>query len=292
MGKGRATHLTNGEQMMTLGRQDAVITFGIPLVSKLVARDWASVERLLSTTLGSIFNQADVPVRVVIACHEPPDIPEVADERVTIRRADFDIPRFRWEMEIDRMRKLEVLGAELRTRGGGWMFISDADDFVARNLAKTILASDAKAVIVRRGYQLDALNSRYQPLSKLWGKCGSCAAVNWTVDELPEKPLSDNPPIFHEYCDTRHFSLHQFFQAQGWRWMFLADPLVTYVVNHGSNQSRVTAKTSLKWKIYFMLQQWKPWTEALDVEFGVTQVQRAKAIYSGSNPFSTELGVD
>ena len=187
------------------------------------------------------------------------------------------------------MRKTEVLGAELRARGGGWMFVIDADDFVSKDLAKTILASDAKAIVVRRGYRLDAMNNRYQPLSKLWGKCGSCAAVNWTMDELPEKPLSDNPPIFHEYCDTRHFSLHRFFQAQGWRWKFLDAPLVAYVINHGSNQSRVNTKTSLKWRLYFMLQQWKPWTAALDREFGVTQAQRAQGLYTGANVFSTEL---
>lgn len=246
------------------------MTFGIPLVSKRVARDWASVERMLSTTLASAFNQADVAVQVIIACHEPPDIPEVDDERVTIVQADFDIPRFRWEMQIDQMRKMEVTGAELRARGGGWMFFVDADDFVSRDLAKTILASDAKAIVVRHGYRLDALNNRYQYLSKLWGKCGSCAAVNWTVDELPEKPLSDNPQIFRDYCDTRHFSLHQFFQAQGWRWKFLDAPLVTYVINHGSNQSLANTKTTLKWRLYFMLQQWKAWTPVLDDEFGVT----------------------
>lgn len=266
-----------------------IMTFGIPLVSKRVARDWASVERMLSTTLASVFNQVDVQVRVIIACHEPPAIPEIADERVTVRQADFDIPRYRWEMQIDQMRKMEVAGAELRARGGGWMFFVDADDFVSRSLSKTILESEAKAIVVRRGYRLDAMNNRYQSIAKLWGKCGSCAAVNWTVDELPEKPLSDNPPIFHEYCDTRHYSLHQFFEARGWRWKFLDTPLVTYVVNHGSNQSLANQKTSLKWKLYFMLQQWKAWTPALDEEFGVTQAQRAQGVYTGPNVFSTEL---
>jgi hypothetical protein len=60
---------------------------------------------------------------VIIACHEAPRIDKVLDGRVTIRQVDFDIPRFLWEMEIDRMRKAEVLGAALRAQGAGWMFL-------------------------------------------------------------------------------------------------------------------------------------------------------------------------
>jgi hypothetical protein len=85
------------------------LTFGIALMSKRVAADWPSVESLLAATLRSVFNQS-VQVRVIIACHEAPRIDEARDRRVTIQEVGFDIPRFRWEMEIDRMRKAEVVG--------------------------------------------------------------------------------------------------------------------------------------------------------------------------------------
>ena len=114
------------------------------------------------------------------------------------------------------MRKAEVLGAALRARGGGWMFLLDADDLVSRDLSNAVLESGAKAVVVKRGYRLDARNSQYQRLDKLWGKCGSCAAVRWDVSELPVTPLADNPPLFHEFCDTRHYKLPQFFSGRGW----------------------------------------------------------------------------
>jgi hypothetical protein len=266
-----------------------MMTFGIPLISSRVARNWASTEKLLGATLRSVFNQTGANIRVIIACHERPNLDEIEDERVFIRQVEFDIPRFRWEMELDRMRKVEVLGAELRSHGGGWMFVLDADDFVSKHLARTIQANDAKAVMVRRGYRLDAKTGRYQALGKLWGKCGSCAAVHWDASELPLRPLSDDPSVYHEFCDNRHYLLPAFFASKSWSWKFLESPLVTYVVNHGSNQSEVIVKDTLKWRLYFKLQEWKPWTPTLDNEFGISPEQRAWGIYTGANHFSTEV---
>jgi DNA-binding transcriptional regulator YdaS (Cro superfamily) len=262
------------------------LTFGIALMSMRVAPNWPSVEKLLAATLRSAFNQS-IPIRVIIACHEAPRIDEALDGRVTIRQVDFDIPRFRWEMEIDRMRKAEVLGAALRAQGAGWMFLLDADDLVSRDLGKAIVESGAKAVAVKRGYRLDARTGQYQSLGKLWGKCGSCAAVRWDASELPVAPLADNPPLFHEFCEARHYNLPQFFSDRDWNWKFLEAPLVAYVVNHGSNNSEFSTTQSWKWEIYFKLRQWKQWTPALDELFGVSPQIRTQGVYTGPNLFST-----
>ena len=198
-----------------------MITFAsIPTNSRRVARNWASTEKLLGATLRSVFNQTGADIRVIIACHERPNVDEIEDERVFIRQVGFDIPRFRFEMELDRMREVEVLGAELRPHGGGWMFVLDADDFVSKDLARTIQANDAKAVMVRRGYRLDAKTGRYQVLGKLWGKCGSCAAVRWDASELPLRPLADDRSVYHQFCDNRHYLLPGFFASKNWSWKF------------------------------------------------------------------------
>jgi hypothetical protein len=265
------------------------ITFGIPVMSSRVAKDWPSIERLLAATLRSVFNQTGAEVRVIIACHERPQIEEVADRRVTVLPVDFDVPRFRWEMELDRMRKMEVIGSELRARGGGWLFALDADDLVARDLAKSIQASATKAVIVRRGYKLDAKAARYQLLNKFYGKCGSCAAVRWETSELPERPLSDNPPVYHEYVETRHYLIPRFFTDRGWTWTFLDEPLLAYVVNHGSNESDILSTLSLRWKLYYMTQRYKNWGPSQDAEFGVSREIREQGLYSGSKLFSTQF---
>lgn len=266
------------------------VTFCIPLVSRRVARDWASTERLLSTTLSSVFNQDDPDIHVIIACHETPKIAEVADPRVTVVNASFDIPRFRWEMEIDRMRKLELLGATLRARGGGLQYVLDGDDYVGNSLARQVRAAGTKAVVVQRGYRLDARNGLYQDVNKIWGKCGSCIAVRWEVDELPETPLVDHPPVYHEFCENRHYALPKFFREQGWSITYLNEPLVTYVVNHGSNQSEVITRDNLRWRLYFRLMRRRVWSPLLDNRFGVNSDSRSQGVYSGKSLYSTQFG--
>ena len=263
------------------------ITFGIPLLSRRVARDWPAAQRLLANTLRSVFNQSVQDVKVIIACHEPPEIDEVRDPRVTVVPVAFDIPRFQWEQEIDRMRKLEVIASAHRTAGAGWLFILDADDLVAKTLAAQIGAATTKAVVVRNGYRFDVRRGMAQPLNRFWRKCGSCVAVNWTRDELPEKPLWDDPPVFHKYAETRHYLLPEFFAKQGWSVSYL-DLAAVYLVNHGQNQSDIIVRDNLKWRLYFLLTRWKPWTPTLDAEFGTDAASRGQAIYTGDAKFSTE----
>lgn len=264
------------------------ITFGIPLLSRRVARDWPAAQRLLANTLRSVFNQDDPDIRVIIACHEAPEIAEVNDPRVTIVQAGFDIPRFQWEQEIDRMRKLELIGSALRAAGGGWLFILDGDDLIAAELASQIRAAKTKAICLRRGHRFDVRRGLAQPLNRFWRKCGSSVAVRWAVDELPVAPLADNPPIFHYYAETRHYALPEFFARQGWTMSFLEAPVAAYLINHGQNQSDIIVRDNLRWRLYFLLARWRPWTPAMDRKFGVDAASRAEAIYTGDAKFSTE----
>jgi hypothetical protein len=113
--------------------------------------------------------------------------------------------------------------------------------------------------------------------------------IKWTVDELPIVPLADDPPIYHEFCETRHYALPEAFQKFGISFGFLSDPLVTYLVNHGSNQSEVIVVDNLKWRLYFLLGRWRPWTAALDARFGVERALRDQGVYVGNAKFSTEF---
>jgi hypothetical protein len=261
------------------------VTFGIPFVSRRVAPNWASVQNLLASTLGSLFNQEGADVRVIIACHESPDIPEVNDPRVTIVNVDFDIPRWRWEMQIDQLRKMEVIGSVHRKAGEGWLFMIDADDLASRRLAKTILDSRVKAIIIQRGFRLDAKRGVYQIMRRFYGKCGSCAAVNWAADELPLMPLTD-PSVMHEMLDHRHYQWPKFFKDRGWSVRFLTDPMLVYNVNHGSNQSDVNIALSLSWRLYFLVTRWRHWTPELDREFGVNRPTLESGLYLGNSKFS------
>jgi len=266
-----------------------IVTFGIPLISKRVAKDFQKVERLLANTLRSIFHQDHKNVHVIIACHEIPAIPDEFKGRVTLVESSLDIPRFRWEQEVDRMRKLALIGVEHRARGGGWLFIIDNDDFVARDVSTRIVQSGKKALVVGNGYRLDALTLKAQKMSRFWRKCGSSNAINWTVDELPEAFPLDNPPLFHKFCETRHIYMPELFQSLGWSYDYLNTPSAVYLINHGQNQSEIISKMTLKWRIYFMLSKWRDWDGDFAETFGVTKSDIVDATYTGTKKFVTEV---
>jgi hypothetical protein len=266
---------------------EAPVTFGIALVSARVARDWPSVQRLLANTLRSLFRQTDQNFRIVIACHEPPAIKEVDEKRVTILPVDFPIPRHRGDWRRDIMRKHEIIGAKLREFGGGWLFILDADDLLANDLCARIRSTATKVLILASGYRLDVRRQQAQLLLwRFWRKCGSCIAVNWRVDELPEAGAIYLPQVFQEYMNTFHYNLKTVFDKYKWKYSLVHKPSVAYIVNHGQNLSDVVAGQSFRWRLYFRLTPWTPWTAALDRRFGGDSETRRAAIYSGSKPFN------
>lgn len=264
------------------------LTFGIALASQRIARDWAKIERLLSNTLNSIFNQRDSNVHVIIVCHEIPDIIQIKDPRVTIQQAPFDIPHYRWEMEIDRMRKLEVVGAIHRDNGGGMMFVLDADDLVSAELSTRLKKAATKAVVIKNGYRLDVAQQTVQPMPRFWRKCGSCAAVRWEVGELPTSPMWSNSPVFHDYVEERHWKLPELFEKEGWSCSFLEEPMVMYAVNHGQNESDILSHESWKWKLKRLFTPSKAWSQALTASFGVKPADLSASGYSGGRGFGTE----
>lgn len=264
------------------------VTFGLPLISRRVAKNWPMVNKLLANTLRSVFNQTTDAIQVIIACHEPPDIIEVKDPRVSIVQVPFDIPRFQWEQEVDRMRKLETIGVHHRSRGGGWLFILDSDDFVSEDLASRILASSDKALVVATGYKLDAARMEVQKMRRFWRKCGSSCAINWAIEELPECFPQDNPPIYHRFAETRHIVQPELFTSLQWTFSYIEAPTVTYLINHGQNQSDIISALSLKWRLYFMLARRKQWDETFAAKFGVTTAAVTDAIYRGDALFATQ----
>ena len=233
-------------------------TVGIPLLSKEIARDWARVTVLLESTLRSLAVQKLPCSAVLIACHERPDVEVPAGLDVEFIHVDFDRPRFTIELEVDKLRKLEVLGSHHRARGAGLLYLLDADDVVRNDFSEQLALRTAKAILVGRGYKLNLQSGWIVKLPKFWRRCGSCAIVNWTRDELPVAPLTNIGSTFRRFLDTRHFLWHQFFSSNGWELQYILDPVVMYVVNHGQNDSEVLSRLSWRWRIYNRLLAGRP----------------------------------
>jgi hypothetical protein len=230
--------------------QGRPLTIAIPLLSQRIAKDWPKMCLLIQQTLNALANQTLKGTRVLIACHEVPDVAVPAGLDVEFISVAFDPPRFTWEMEVDKLKKQEVMGSVHRAAGGGKLFFLDADDLLDREFAATVAASKAKVQIIGRGYKLNHARQRVTVLPRFWRRCGSSVVVDWRPEELPEVPLTDQSTVYRRFLDTRHYEWPQFCQAQGWSLEYVQKPMVIYVVNHGQNDSDVLSKPSLRWKLY------------------------------------------
>ena len=223
---------------------------GIPLLSSRVAKDWRRATTLLERTLRSLAAQKHCCSRVWIACHEQPDLRIPDNLNVSFVEVAFPPPRFTIEMEVDKLRKLEVIAGLHRKQGAGFLYLLDADDLLDSCFSEYILASKAKAVLVGRGYQLNAQTGNVTELPRFWRRCGSCAVVDWSIEDLPQTPLSDTGSVFRKFLDTRHFLWHSFFAEKDWLTEILKVPAVMYVVNHGQNDSEHLSRFSWRWRLY------------------------------------------
>jgi len=57
-------------------------------MARSVAQDWERIERQLSATVGSIYNQTDPNFRIIIACTEKPTLSVATDERLEFRMCE------------------------------------------------------------------------------------------------------------------------------------------------------------------------------------------------------------
>ena len=141
--------------------------FGIPLVARAVAGDWALVDRLLELTLRSVLAQTDGDFRVLLAAHDEPASwkPVSRDPRFELLRADWT-PEPPNAANDDGGAKKWLIKRRVRELGGGLLMFLDADDWVARDLvavARGAMTPDHVGEIVAHGIALDFATMRVAP---------------------------------------------------------------------------------------------------------------------------------
>lgn len=187
-------------------KASAPFTFGIPLISRRGARNWALVEALLGLTLASVFAQTDQDFRIVLAGHDRPrSLPD--DPRVTFLEADWpaDSPR---ADNLDSGRKKHAINAHVLARGGGLLMFLDADDWVDVGMvavSRSRIGLRHVGGLVAEGYATDLRTLRAAPLphARVFDRafhriCGSSTVLCLRPEE--DHPLRRDPHAdFHEH---------------------------------------------------------------------------------------------
>ena len=232
-----------------------MIYFGIPVASEKVLRDWEFSTKLLDNTLRSILNQTDPDLKIIVVCHEVPPI-QVEDSRLEIISVDFPRPIYRDEGIVDKHRKREIMACRLRELGGGYLMFVDSDDLISNRLVQFIHEDRSPhGYLLRTGYELDFAKQRVRDAREFYKRSGSCAVLNFTVEDLPETPFQSESCFFRDLINTIHPRWPEWMEAQGRPLKNLPFKGGMYVWNHGQNYSAILGMAGRRRELMRKLQR-------------------------------------
>jgi hypothetical protein len=181
-------------------------TFGIPLIARAAAADWARVESLLGLTLASVAAQNDRDFEVILCGHDRPDVLD-AHPGVTFLRADWPVEAVRAD-NCDAGRKKHAINAGVLAGGGGFLMFLDADDWVdIRTVAtaRAVIEPHQVGGLIAQGFALDlqTLRALEIPHPEVFdrgfhGVCGSTTIARLRPGD-PDPLRRDPHTVLHEH---------------------------------------------------------------------------------------------
>ena len=232
--------------------------FLIPLQSKQVSRNWARVTKLFELMLGSIMQQTSENFRVLVACHEIPEVPFADDPRLRFYPVDFAPPASDAPSQVrvtDKYDKLAVLMKELGTIEHSFSMCVDADDLVSRKLVEFAHAHpESNGWIFPHGYRY-SMGSRWilEQRGNFVEHCGTSSIIKSSLIEYP-KDFSAEQRQKCVRLRAGHHNIADLMIEEGHPLEDLPFPGAIYMTNHGDNDSHLGTKR--RWKHWFMRSQW------------------------------------
>ncbi|WP_111683632.1 glycosyltransferase family A protein [Winogradskyella tangerina] len=164
-----------------------MLTFIIPVKSKSVASNWTNFCQLFERTLKSICNQTVSDFKVVVVCHEIPDI-EFTHESLHFIHPEFDPPSLENDdrqdllinQRIDKGDKIK-LGVDyaIKEFNTDYVMMVDSDDLISNKIAAYVNknGNGLSGWYVRRGYLNFNWNNILVVTKKFSYLCGSSLIV-------------------------------------------------------------------------------------------------------------------
>jgi hypothetical protein len=214
--------------------------FVVALKPRSAASDWGRVQDDLRRTIRSARAASrGYSSVVVVACHEEPDLGDVAEADVHVRAVPFGRPADAWEGGRDKARKRRFAAAWLRevmSDGAAYVMFLDADDLVHRELVGKVIGGGQGSYLVDRGYFVDvAAGLVHHRRADFHKACGSSFVCRFERDELPTSWEDLSAPFsqFGASPEQRgHQEYDQVAAELGRPPTPFSFPAVAYLVNH------------------------------------------------------------
>lgn len=246
--------------------------FGIPLRSKASSKNWKEVERLFNNTLKSILNQSCPDFKVIVICHDIPELEIEKDDRVEFHQVNIKFPTTLDEQMNDKGFKVHMIGKIIHDLGGGYTMVVDADDLISNRICEFV-----KDNYGLDGWYIETGYIYYENTKKLSiapkFPSGSNCIIYYKPSELP--PNMDNAWKESEksskYIITKGHSLSTKIQACeniGKKLYTLPFRGGIYILGTGENHSTQNGRRSLKRSIMdFFLR--RPLSSKIKNEFSI-----------------------
>jgi len=156
-----------------------MLYFLIPLRSKQSSKNWEQVERLFNATLASVFNQTDPAFRVIVACHEKPELDRTYDDRLSFIQATYPPPMVTSQHLTDKFYKKRLLVNQALVSGASYIMFVDADDYISRRIATWVnVHCHVSGWFIRTGYEYNISAGTVRVTPNFNHICGTSAILN------------------------------------------------------------------------------------------------------------------
>jgi hypothetical protein len=212
-----------------------------------VSKNWDWTVRDFNRTLASIYNQTNPNFRILVGCHDIPELLIPTDERLEFLKLDSPPPNIGdhvVQFFHDRKSKLWIAGQRMKALGGQWFMCVDADDLVSSRIVDFVLNNqNSNGYIAERGYFLDAqtltiLEVPHQSVFRLplHQITGSCVVAKFSLTDIPDKTLIDYKSRFMKY-QADHRIFYKYSIQENNPLSLFPFPAIIYVLNTGENVS-------------------------------------------------------
>jgi hypothetical protein len=156
-----------------------MIYFLIPLRSAKTSNNWAAVEKLFNNTLASVFNQEDQDFRVIVACHEKPQLEHAYGNRLEFLIAEFPPPMMTSQHLTDKFYKKRMLVNRAQQMDAEYIMFVDADDYISNRISGWIKGrSHPTGWFFKTGYEYNSGENTIRVTPNFNHICGTSAILN------------------------------------------------------------------------------------------------------------------
>ncbi len=218
-----------------------MLLFLLPLKSSKVSNSWENTCLLLERSLRSICAQTHTDFKVLVVCHEQPEI-TFAHEAIDFLCVDFPRPRpvnydeaFPMK-EPNRDKNKKILFGLLHARAfkPSHVVFIDADDLVSQRLAAFVSQNPAQpGWYIDKGFAYLENSAKLVPIKeRFYGKCGSSHIVRFDLlEKIAQKTSLET--VDHRFL--HHQDVRSMVIEQGATLSPLPFPGAIYVTDHGEN---------------------------------------------------------